>query len=197
MKQANDLHGENLLRTQTCANQFWSEYNEFPVYLEEISRQLLEIRSSHEQKIFDRLLNDFTTKKQLFQEHSLQLLALITTNQQETNDIQCSINELELKWNHIQTDFNTCQNQLSQAMIKSTEFNAKLESVSTWFDETAPLSMDDFEHIRIVKEDLDRKYIDIMNLKQDYIEVNESVIEEHLIEIDSKWNHLNDKIQEQ
>lgn len=200
MKQANDLHGENLLLTQTCANQFWSEYNEFPAYLEDISKKLLEIHPS-EQNILNQLFNDFTLKKQTFQEYSLQLLTLISNNQQETDDIQCSIYELEQKWNHIQIDFNICRDQLSESMIKSTEFNAKLESVSTWFDETSLLSTsnNDFEHIRIVKEHLDRKYIDIVNLKQDYIDIEDktNLVEEQLIEIDSKWTQLNDQIQEQ
>jgi len=43
MKRANDLHEENLLLTQTCANQFWSEYNELSIFLNHISKQLSEI----------------------------------------------------------------------------------------------------------------------------------------------------------
>jgi len=98
-------------------------------------------------------------------------------------------------------------------MIKSNEFNAKLESVSTWFDDTSSLTTDiqdknnEFERIRTVKEHLDKKYMDIINLKQVYTDIeqeNEYVteekanpVEEQFGEIDSKWTQLNDKIQEQ
>jgi chromosome segregation ATPase len=226
MKQANDLHEENLLLIQTTANQFWSEYNELSIFLDNISKQLLEIHPcstsyeyiEHEQEKYNQLITDFLNKQikyqEFLQQYSLQLLTLISNNQQETEDIQCCIHELEQKWNRIQTDLNTCQNQLSEAMIKSAEFNAKLESVSTWFDETSSLTTtieDDnnnqFEHIRTVKENLDKKYMDIVNLKQDYTDIEQqneyimeektNLIQEQFEEIDLKWTQLNDKIQEQ
>jgi len=226
MKQANDLHEENLLLIQTTANQFWSEYNELSIFLDNISKQLLEIHPcstsyeyiEHEQEKYNQLITDFLNKQikyqEFLQQYSLQLLTLISNNQQETEDIQCCIHELEQKWNRIQTDLNTCQNQLSEAMIKSAEFNAKLESVSIWFDETSSLTTtieDDnnnqFEHIRTVKENLDKKYMDIVNLKQDYTDIEQqneyvmeektNLIQEQFEEIDLKWTQLNDKIQEQ
>lgn len=219
MKQSNDLQGENLLLTQTISNQFWSEHTELSIFLDNISKELLEIHLSstssehidYEQEKFNQLLTKFANKKiqyqEFLQQHCLHLLSLISNNQQETTDIQCSIKELEEKWNRIEKDLNIFQQQLSQAMIRSSEFNAKLESVSTWFDETSSLpttiqdnNTNDLEHIRTVKEDLDKKYIDIVNLKQDYTNIdqqNEHIIEEQFEEIDSKWTQLNDKIQEQ
>jgi hypothetical protein len=218
MKQANDLCEENLLLTQSCANSFWSEYNELSLFLNNISQQLSQIhpRSTsreyieHEQEKFNRLMNEFSTKQikfqELLQKHSLQLLTLISTNQQETEDIQRYVNELEQEWNRIQTDLSICQTELSEAMMKSVDFNAKLESVSTWFDDASSLPTT-IEHIRTFKEHLDNKYIDIVNLKQDYTDIEQqneyiteektNLVEEQLVEIDSKWTQLNDKIQEQ
>lgn len=219
MKQSNDLQGESLLLTQTITTQFWSEYTELSKFLDNISKELLEIHPcstssehiEHEREKYNELITKFSNKqikfREFLQQHSVQLLSLISNNQQETTDVQYSIHELEQKWNDVQRDLNICQQQLSQAMIKSSEFNAKLESVSTWFDETSSLpttskdnNNNDFEHIRTVKEDLDKKYMDIVNLKQDYTNIeqqNESIIEEQFEEIDSKWTKLNDKIQEQ
>jgi hypothetical protein len=97
-------------------------------------------------------------------------------------------------------------------MIKSVEFNSKLENVQIWFDDKSNLTTtvennDEFEHIRIFKEHLDNKYIDIINLKQDYTDIEQqneyvieekvNLVEEQLIEMDSKWTHLNEQIQEQ
>ncbi|CAF2835913.1 unnamed protein product [Rotaria sp. Silwood2] len=44
MKQANDIRTENLLLTQTCGNTFWSQYNELSTFLNNIDKQLLQIR---------------------------------------------------------------------------------------------------------------------------------------------------------
>ncbi len=221
MKRANDLHEENILLTQKTANQFWSEYNELSIFLDDISKKLIEIHPcstsceyiEHEQEKYNQLIKNFLNKKIKFQEflqqYSLQLLTLISNNQQETQEIQCYIQELKQKWDQIQTNLNICQNQLLEAMIKSTEFNAKLENVSTWFDETSSLTTsnednkNEFEHIRTVKEHLDKKYIDIINLKQDYTDIEQqmeekvNLVEEQLVDFDSKWIQLNDKIQEQ
>jgi hypothetical protein len=226
MRQANALQEENLLLTQTCAKQFWAEYHELSEFLDDTSRQLLEIRPcstsrehiEHEQEKYNQLLKNFSSKQAKFQDilqqYSLQLLSFISNNQQETEDIQCCIHELEQKWYNTQTDFNTCQNQLSEARMKSTEFNTKLENVSTWFDETSSLTVsmeedknNDFEHIRTVKEHLDKKYLDIINLKQDYTDIQQedgcireekaNLVEEQFEEIDSKWTQLNDQVQEQ
>ena len=213
MKQTNDLREKNLLLTQSCANIFLTECNELSLFLNTISQQLSQIHPhstsreyiEHEQDKYNQLLNEFLNKKDKFQEflqqHSLQLLTLISSNQQETEDIQRYINDLEQQWNQIQTDLDLCQNELSQAMIKVVDFNAKLESVSTWFDDSSTLPTT-IEHIRTFKEHLDNKYIDIVNLKQDYTDIEQTeektnLVEEQLVEIDSKWTQLNDKIQEQ
>jgi hypothetical protein len=217
MKQANDLREENILLTHKCANTFWSEYNELSLFLNHISAQLIQIRPcstsceyiEHEQNKYNQLATDFSNQQikfqEFFQQHSLQLLNLILNNQQETEDIQRCIHELEQQLNRIQTDLTICQKELSEAMIKSVEFNSKLENVQIWFDDKSNLTTtvennDEFEHIRIFKEHLDNKYIDIINLKQDYTDIeqqNEYVIEEQLIEMDSKWTQLNEQIQEQ
>jgi hypothetical protein len=45
-------------------------------------------------------------------------------------------------------------------------------------------------YVRVRYEDLDKKYMDIVNLKQDYTNIeqqNESIIGEQFEEIDSKW----------
>jgi chromosome segregation ATPase len=224
MKQANALREENLLLTQTCANIFSSAYNELSLFLHHISAQLTQIHPcstsceyiENEQKKYNQLATEFSNQQIKFEEfsqqHSSQLLTLISNNQQETEDIQRCKHELEQEWNRIKTDLTICQNQLSQARTKSVEFKSKLESVQTWFDDTSSLTTtvenhNEFEHIRIFKERLDNKYIDIINLKQDYTNIeqqNEHVIEEKVnpvkeqfIEMDSKWTQLNDQIQEQ
>ncbi|CAF2993985.1 unnamed protein product [Rotaria sp. Silwood2] len=236
MKQANDIRTENLLLTQTCGNTFWSQYNELSTFLNNIDKQLLQIRPrstsrehiEHEKEKYNQLMNDFSNNeikfKEILHEHSALLLTLISNNQEETEDIQRNLNELEQEWNRIEINLNQCQNQLEQAMIESNEFNTKLECVSTWFDDTSfPLTTEDnneFERIRIFKEHLDCKYLDIINLKQDYTDIEQhkqqrndgtiqqdqhdmeenektNLVEEQLINIDSKWTQLNDKIQEQ
>ncbi|CAF3411588.1 unnamed protein product [Rotaria sp. Silwood1] len=235
MKKANDIRTENLLLTQTCASTFWSQYNELSTFLNNIDKQLSQIRPrstsrehiEHEKEKYNQLMNDFSTSeikfKEILQQHGVLLLTLISNNQEETEDIQRNLNELEQEWNRIETNLHQCQNQLEQAMIESTEFNTKLERVSTWFDDTSfPLTMDndnEFERIRIFKEHLDCKYLDIINLKQDYTDIEQhkqqrtdgtiqqdqhdmeeaektNLVEEQLINIDSKWTQLNDKIQE-
>ncbi|CAF4196928.1 unnamed protein product [Rotaria sordida] len=97
-------------------------------------------------------------------------------------------------------------------MIKSNELNTKLENVSTWFNDKSSFTTNigtnnELEDIRIFKEHLDDKYIDIINLKQDYTDIEQqnefiieekpNIVEEQFVEIDSKWAQLKDKIQEQ
>ena len=196
MKQANDLREENLLLTQACADRFWSERAELSAFLHQISAQLAEIHPNstspehiqHEQEKYQQLFNDTSAHRMKFQEilqdHSLQLLALLSNNSDETHEIHRALQELEQQWNEVQTDLNNCGNELAQAMIKSTEFNAKLERVSTWFDDaafpaalaTVPAAVAlensaEFERIRTFKEHLDCKYIDMVHLKQDYTDI--------------------------
>ena len=235
MKQANDLRAENLLLTQACANQFWSEQHELSAALDAIDKQLGQIRPrstsrehiEREKEKFQQLLEDFSKNEEKFREileqHSVQLLTLIRSNPEESEDVQRSLNELEHEYRRIQNNFKTCQEELDQAMIESAEFNAKLERVSTWFDDTSfqPVidDQDEFERIRTFKEHLDCKYLDIVHLKQDYTEIEQNkqqrsepvvpptkqemeeteknnLVEEQLGEMDSKWTQLNEKIQE-
>ncbi|CAF2636953.1 unnamed protein product [Rotaria sp. Silwood2] len=224
MKQTNDLREENLLLTQVCANKFWSEYNELSTILNNISQQLSQIRPrstsrqylENEQEKYNQLVKDFSNNEikyqEILQKYGLQLLTLISDNQQETDDIHRCLYELVQQWNQLQTDLNICQQELKQSMIKSDELNAKLENVSTWFDDKSSFTTNietnnEFEHIRTFKEHLDNKYIDIINLKQDYTDVEQqneyviqekpNIVEEQFVEIDSKWTQLKDKIQEQ
>ena len=219
MKQANDLRQENILLTQTCANQFWLEYNGLCAFLEQLSSRLLKIRPcstlpehiEHEQRKQHQLTIEFSDHRskleRVMQQHSAQLLALIADNQQETEGIRCRVNQLEELWARVEKDLAICQNELTQAMMKSVEFNSKLEHVSTWFDQTAaPETTTDgsneLDRIRTFKEHLDNKFIDIVNLKQEYTDIEQqnnevNAVEEQLMEIDSKWSQLNEKIQEQ
>ncbi|CAF1587078.1 unnamed protein product [Rotaria magnacalcarata] len=235
MKQANDIRTENLLLAQTCANTFWSEHGEISSFLNNISKQLSQIRPrstsrehiEHEKEKFNQVINDFsnyeTKFKEILEQHGSILLTLVANNPEEAEEVQHSLNELEQEWNRTETNLNTCQNQLEQAMIESAEFNSKLERVSTWFDDTTiPISVEDndeFERIRVFKEHLDCKYLDIINLKQDYTDIEQhkqqtdgttiednknnikekektNIVELQLDNIDSKWTHLNDKIHE-
>jgi chromosome segregation ATPase len=233
MKQANDIRTENLLLTQTCANTYWSQHTELSTFLTNLEKQLLEIRPrstsrehiEREKAKYNQIANDLSTNqikfKEILEQHSSYLLALIANNPEESEDIQRSINELESEWNRIENNLKTCQNELEQAMIESAEFNSKLERVSTWFDDTSfPITTEnqnEFERIRTFKEHLDCKYLDIVNLKQDYTDIEQhkqqridgsikhdaeenektNLVEEQLIHIDSKWTQLNDQIQEQ
>jgi DNA repair exonuclease SbcCD ATPase subunit len=236
MKQANDIRTENILLTQACANTFWSQHTDLSTVLNKIEKQLLQIRPrstsrehiEREKEKYQQLANEFSSHQIQFQEilnqHSSQLLSLISNNPEESEDIQRNLNELGQEWNRIQTNLNTCQNELQQAMFESAEFNSKLERVSTWFDDTSfPTTINDnneFERIRTFKEHLDCKYLDIVNLKQDYTDIEQhkqqridgriqqdqhdmeenektNLVEEQLINIDSKWSQLNGKIQDQ
>ncbi|CAF1503793.1 unnamed protein product [Adineta steineri] len=219
MKQANDLREENLLLIQACTNIFWSEHNQLFTLLNHLSTKLKQIYPcstsceyiKHEQEKYNQLIDDFSNYKIKFQDflqkHSLQLLTLISDNQQDTEDIKRSIYDVEQQWNHVQIDLNTCQNDLSQAMKKSIEFNSKLDNVSTWLNEKTNIeNNNDFEQIRMFKEHLDDKYIDLINLKQDYTDIEQQnehitkdkhhLVEEQLLQMDSKWLQLNDKMQE-
>ena len=236
MKQANDIRTENLLLTQACANTFWTQHSELATFLDNVEKQLSQIRPrstsrehiEREKHKYNQLVNDFTAQQTKFQEilheQSLQLLTLIANNPEEIEEVQRNLHELEQEWNRIQTNFETCEQELQQAMVESAEFNSKLERVSTWFDDTSvPTSVndnDEFERIRTFKEHLDCKYLDIINLKQDYTDIEQrkqqslggkipqdnrdmeetektNLVEEQLSNIDSKWNELNGKIQEQ
>ncbi|CAF4590423.1 unnamed protein product, partial [Rotaria sp. Silwood2] len=165
MKQTNDLREENLLLTQVCANKFWSEYNELSTILNNISQQLSQIRPrstsrqylENEQEKYNQLVKDFSNNEikyqEILQKYGLQLLTLISDNQQETDDIHRCLYELVQQWNQLQTDLNICQQELKQSMIKSDELNAKLENVSTWFDDKSSFTTNietnnEFEHIR-------------------------------------------------
>lgn len=226
MKQTNDLRAENLLLTQTCANTFWSQHSELSTFLNNISKQLSQIRPrstsrehiEREKEKHDQLINEFSNHqpqfKEILEQHGSLLLTLMSSNPEETEDIRNNLNEIEQEWHRIENDLHTCQSQLEKAMIESAEFNSKLERVSTWFDDTTfPVSTDDnneFERIRTFKEHLDCKYLDIVSLKQDYIDIEQhmqtddkkeraktNVVEAQLNSIDTKWTQLNDKIQEQ
>ncbi|CAF4473955.1 unnamed protein product [Rotaria socialis] len=235
MKQANDIRTENLLLTQACANTFWSEHGEISSFLNNISKQLSQIRPrstsrdhiEHEREKFNQVIDDFSNNetkfKEILEQHGSILLTLVANNPEEAEEVQHSLNELEQEWNRMETNLSRCQKQLEQAMIESAEFNSKLERVSTWFDDTTiPISVEDndeFERIRVFKEHLDCKYLDIINLKQDYTDIEQhkqqtdgtaiednknntkekektNIVELQLDNIDSKWAHLNDKIHE-
>ncbi|CAF4551278.1 unnamed protein product [Rotaria socialis] len=235
MKQANDIRTENLLLTQACANTFWSEHGEISSFLNNISKQLSQIRPrstsrdhiEHEREKFNQVIDDFSNNetkfKEILEQHGSILLTLVGNNPEEAEEVQHSLNELEQEWNRMETNLSRCQKQLEQAMIESAEFNSKLERVSTWFDDTTiPISVEDndeFERIRVFKEHLDCKYLDIINLKQDYTDIEQhkqqtdgtaiednknntkekektNIVELQLDNIDSKWAHLNDKIHE-
>lgn len=224
MKEANALREESLLLTQACASTFWSEYNELLTNLNNISNQLSQIRRrstssqqlEQEKEKCDQLTKGLSDNQIKFQEIlqtlSVQLLTLISNNQQETDDIQHCLHDLEQEWNRVALDLNNCQDELTQSIIKSAELNAKLENVSTWLEDTTSFTTNieknnDLEHIKIFKEHLENKYIDIMNIKQDYTDIEQpnehaaeeqkNLVEEQLVEIDSKWTQLNEKIQEQ
>ncbi len=231
MKQANDIRTENLLLTQTCADTYWSQHNELSTFLNHMEKELADIRPrstsrehiEREKEKYNQLANDFSNNemkfKEILEQHSSQLLALIANNPEESEDIQRSVNELGQEWNRIQSNFQNCKNELEQAMIESAEFNSKLERVSTWFDDTSfnitPETNNEFERIRTFKEHLDCKYLDIVHLKQDYTDIEQSkqqridqtikqdeqektnLVEQQLSSIDSKWTQLNDQIQEQ
>jgi hypothetical protein len=228
MKQANDIRTENLLLTQTCAEKYWSQHNELSTILNHIEKDLLEIRPrstsreyiEREKEKFNQLNNDFLNNeikyKEILEQHSAQLLTLISNNPEESEDIQHSLHELEQEWNRIKLNLHNYQNEFEQAMIESAEFNSKLERVSTWFDDTSLNTSiettNEFERIRTFKEHLDCKYLDIVNLKQDYTDIEQqkndqiikqdehdktNLVEQQLNNIDSKWTQLNEKIQEQ
>jgi DNA repair exonuclease SbcCD ATPase subunit len=228
MKQANDIRTENLVLTQACANTYWSEHNELSTFLNNIEKELSQIRPrstsrehiEREKDKYNQLSTEFLNNQikfqEILQEHGSHLLTLISNNPEESEEIQQSLTELEQEWNNIQTNFQSCRNELEQAMIESAEFNSKLERVSTWFDDTSfPTTIEnnnEFERIRTFKEHLDCKYLDIVNLKQDYTDIEQhkqnderdteenektNLIEEQLVNIDSKWTQLNGKIQEQ
>jgi DNA repair exonuclease SbcCD ATPase subunit len=236
MKQANDIRTENLLLTQTCANTYWSQHNDLSTFLNNLEKELSQIRPrstsrehiEREKEKYNELSNDLTNNQikfqEIFQQHSSQLLSLISNNPEESEDIRRSLHELENEWNRVENNLKTCHNELEQAMIESAEFNSKLERVSTWFDDTSlPTANDndnEFERIRTFKEHLDCKYLDIVNLKQDYTDIEQhkqqridgtiqqdehdmeehektNLVEQQLSNIDSKWTQLNEKIQEQ
>ena len=227
MKQANDLRMENLLLTQTCASQFWSEQNQITSRLEQIEKELSKIRPrstsrehvEREREKFDELNKEYVENEEklqnLLQQQSLQLLTLINNNPDECGDIQGCINELQQDSQRLEQQFRICRDELEQAMIESAEFNAKLERVSTWFDDTSfPIGIDEnneFERIRTFKEHLDCKYLDIVHLKQDFSDIEQNrgehldlpersktnLVETQLDQIDSKWSQLNEQIQEQ
>lgn len=225
MKQTNDLREENLLVTRVCAEKFWSEYNELTTTLNNISEQLSNIRRrsisrqylDQEQEKLTQLTNEFTNNEtkynEIFETHCLQLVTLLANNEQEINDIQFSLIELGRQWNRLKIDLSICQIELSESIAKSDELNTKIENVSTWIEDKSSFTPnnveadDELEHIRTFKEALENKYIDIISLKQDYIDIehqNEhvpedkpNVVEEQLVEIDSKWTQLKDKVQEQ
>ena len=230
MKQANDIRTENLLLTQSCADTYWSQHSELSTFLNHFEQQLADLhpRSTTREHIerekskFTQLTQDFTSHEQNFKElleqQSSQLLALISTNPEESEDIQRSVNELAQEWTRVQSNLTHCQNELDQAMIESAEFNSKLERVSTWFDDTSfnpsTETNDEFDRIRTFKEHLDCKYLDIVHLKQDYTEIEQqkhdptdvdqkdqeaektNLVEQQLNNIDTKWSQLNDKVQE-
>ena len=220
----NDLREAKLLLIEVCSNKFWLECNALSTFLYDFSQKSLQIclcsisrqYFQHEQKKLHQLRNDFSNNQIKFQEilqqHSRQLLTLISNNQQETEDIQRCLHKLEQEWTHAQTDFNAYQNNLTQTMIKLEEFNAKFPNVTTWFDyissyATSIETDNEIEHCRIFKEQLDNKYIDIVKLKQDHTDIEQqneyllvktsSFVEEKLLEIDFKWTQLDNKIQEQ
>ena len=230
MKQANDIRTENLLLTQTCADTYWSQHNELTSFLNQLDKELAEIRPrstsrehiEREKKKFNQLADHFVNNemkfKEILEQHSSHLLALISANPDESEHIQQSVNGLEQEWTRLQSNMHHCRNELDQAMIESAEFNSKLERVSTWFDDTSFSSSTDpnneFDRIRTFKEHLDCKYLDIVNLKQDYTDIEQqkqqqqqqqqqktdvektNLVEEQLMNIDSKWTQLNEQIQE-
>lgn len=236
MKEANDIRTDNLLLTQACAATFWTQHADLATFLDNVEKQLLQIRPrstsrehiERERQKYNQLASEFAAQQIRFHEtlneHGAQLLALVTSNPDESDEVRRNLHELEQEWHRIQSNFETCEQELQQAMLESAEFNSKLERVSTWFDDTPIPTMDndkdEFERIRTFKEHLDCKYLDIVNLKQDYTDIEQhkqqridgtiqqnehamkendktNLVEEQLINIDSKWTELNGKIQEQ
>jgi chromosome segregation ATPase len=163
MKQVNNIRTENLLLTQACANTYWSQHNELFTFLNNIEKQLSLIRpystlreqikcaKGNYNKLSAEFLNNQIKFHGILQQHSSQLLTLISNNQ----EIQCNLHELEQESNNIQTNLHACQKDL--------------ERVSTWFDNTSfPTTIEnsnEFEHIRTFKEHSDCEYLDIINLK--------------------------------
>ena len=234
MKQSNDIRTENLLLIQTCADKFWSQHADLSSLLNHIDKQLSRIRPrstsrehiEREKEKFNQLINDFSNHqikfKEILEQHSTLLLTLISDNRVESDDIRRNLNELEQEWHRIQTNLNIRQNELEQAMIESSEFNSRLESVATWFDKISVPTMndndDEFERIRTFKEHLDCKYLDIVHLKQDYTDIEQqrndqttqqnrnqlkenedrtNLVDKQLTNIDTKWSQLNGQILEQ
>lgn len=226
MKQANDIRTENLLLTQSSADTYWSQHNELSAFINHLGKDLADIhpRSAtrehieREKEKFNQLTTEFADNelkfKELLEEHSSKLLALICNNPEESEDIQRSVTELVDEWTQVQSNLRHRQNELNQAMIESAEFNSKLEQVSNWFDDTSfntsPDANNEFDRIRTFKEHLDCKYLDIVHLKQDYTDIEQpkidsipseqeekvNLVEEQLNNIDVKWTQLNEKVQE-
>ncbi|CAF4715060.1 unnamed protein product, partial [Rotaria socialis] len=95
MKQANDIRTENLLLTQACANTFWSEHGEISSFLNNISKQLSQIRPrstsrdhiEHEREKFNQVIDDFSNNetkfKEILEQHGSILLTLVGNNPEE------------------------------------------------------------------------------------------------------------------
>ena len=197
MKQANDLRDENLVLTQSCAERFWSMRDDLMIFLHDTSEQLREIHPTstsrehieREQEKYQHLSNAVSQQRMKFDElmdqDSVQLLTLIDHNPEDSAVIYHSLDELKEQWNRVQTDLQACEQELTQAIMKLTTFNAQLERVTTWLDDasfttattTSPEGQenhDELERIHHFKERLDGKYLDIVHLKQDYTAIEPS-----------------------
>ena len=238
IEQATDLRDENLILTQACVERFWSMHDDLMIFLNDAAQQLLEIHPTstsrehieREQEKYQRL-SDLSSQQRLkfdeiIEQHSVQLLTLVGDNPEESAVIDQSLDELKEQWHRVQTDLKACEQELAQAMMKSTAFNAQLERVATWLDDASFATTtvaegkennDELEHIRNFKEHLDGKYLDIVHLKQDYTAIEpfkqhamngtspsqaenaekSKFVEDQLTVIDSKWSQLNGQIQDQ
>jgi chromosome segregation ATPase len=228
MKQAVDRREDNLVLIQTCAERFWIAHQELLAFIDDSFQRLTRIDSDSKScEDCQRLRHDLSERhdkfKDIFEQHSAHLLELITSNENESNDIRRCLDELRHEWNRLQVDVQTCEDELERAGQQWTLFNTQLKLVTNWFDDVSLTSepvraetTDELERIRSFKEHLDCKYLDLVHLKQDYQyidmlhlsavdnsncscsdQVLSLHVEDQLNTIDCKWTQLNGRLQEQ
>lgn len=207
IKEENQSRQEFLQSILSSAEGFWRSFEFFSEFLNRVDENLSKIDLKHStsgeslQILRNELIRENVDFEDFLDRQFSDLISLIEKNSKQKEEIHRCVDELSKRWKQIDENLKTAQDKT----VKFNVLTNEVERVVNWFEDVSLAEInnvmernDNFDFLRTFKENLSWKYLDLVHLRQDFCDLDENQLNENQwTNVDSKWNHLNDQIQEQ
>lgn len=134
MRQTNDLREDQLFLIQTLAERFSLSYQRFINFVnrmtDELAQRIPDGNLDDEEIQFQHLVRTISQERKAFEtfltNETLQLLTLIATNRDETEEIHRDIDQLKQMWNRLDNEVKLCEKRFYEANLTSKIVNEKI-----------------------------------------------------------------------